>query len=385
MPLRIVMSSGHGLKVRGASGSPVPPELDEVDEARKVVNRTAQILNDGGVPTTVFHDNVSTSQDENLNRIVNFHNSKSRDYDVSVHFNATEGAYGTEVWYTNSDMADYAAKISAAIAKAGGFKDRGKKHTDNLFFLNNTAKPAVLLEVCFCDSTDDSNKYRQHFEAICHAIAESIAGKPLGESKPPIPPSEVPIPPERPPEAPRRDLEKGDQGADVAALQKSLGISADGDFGSVTEAQVKAFQAASGLVADGIVGPQTWTQVDALDRRMAEGGNGIAPGLASAVAEIASESELVEYNWPDRGIAPPGYIIGMAQTFALAVEMYLAESDAAYLMSAAETGDDDTDALAWLRQEFAAVGMSNRRAGFDTLRHLFVLLIGLGLRDSFGR
>jgi peptidoglycan hydrolase-like protein with peptidoglycan-binding domain len=55
-----------------------------------------------------------------------------------------------------------------------------------------------------------------------------------------------------------RTLRRGASGGDVEALQRLLGISADGKFGPGTEAAVKAFQRSRGLVADGIVGPKTW-------------------------------------------------------------------------------------------------------------------------------
>jgi hypothetical protein len=54
-------------------------------------------------------------------------------------------------------------------------------------------------------------------------------------------------------------------------------------------------------------------------------------------------------------------------------------------MAAAETNDAKTDALAWYHALFAAANMSNVNAGADALRHLFVLLIGLGMRESSGR
>jgi hypothetical protein len=54
-------------------------------------------------------------------------------------------------------------------------------------------------------------------------------------------------------------------------------------------------------------------------------------------------------------------------------------------MAAAKTTDADRDALAWYSDVFAAIGMNNDRAGVDTLRHLFVLLIGLGMRESSGK
>jgi N-acetylmuramoyl-L-alanine amidase len=93
--MRIVISSGHGKYVRGASGY-----LDEVNEARRVVERVAVILRENGVGVDTFHDNQSTSQNENLNRIVDYHNSRQRELDCSCHFNAyqtTSKPMGTEV------------------------------------------------------------------------------------------------------------------------------------------------------------------------------------------------------------------------------------------------------------------------------------------------
>lgn len=54
-----------------------------------------------------------------------------------------------------------------------------------------------------------------------------------------------------------RALRLGDRGADVAALQKGLGIAADGDFGQATDAAVRKLQAGHGFSADGVVGPMT--------------------------------------------------------------------------------------------------------------------------------
>jgi peptidoglycan hydrolase-like protein with peptidoglycan-binding domain len=52
-------------------------------------------------------------------------------------------------------------------------------------------------------------------------------------------------------------LKLGSRGSAVAAVQRALGITADGVFGPKTRKAVRAFQARKGLVADGIVGAQT--------------------------------------------------------------------------------------------------------------------------------
>lgn len=53
-------------------------------------------------------------------------------------------------------------------------------------------------------------------------------------------------------------FKKGASGDYVKSIQSKLGISADGLFGSQTDASVRAFQKANGLVVDGIVGKNTW-------------------------------------------------------------------------------------------------------------------------------
>lgn len=62
-----------------------------------------------------------------------------------------------------------------------------------------------------------------------------------------------------PPRPSRPFLKRGMGGAQVAHLQRLLGMdSVDGLFGPATYAAVKAFQAANELRPDGLVGPMTW-------------------------------------------------------------------------------------------------------------------------------
>ena len=57
-------------------------------------------------------------------------------------------------------------------------------------------------------------------------------------------------------------LRRGDQGAEVALLQKLLHIEEDGYFGPNTEAAVTLFQRNRGLEPDGVVGDYTWRELE---------------------------------------------------------------------------------------------------------------------------
>jgi peptidoglycan hydrolase-like protein with peptidoglycan-binding domain len=81
-------------------------------------------------------------------------------------------------------------------------------------------------------------------------------------------------------------LHRGSQGSTIAAVQRALGIPADGVYGSVTRRAVIAFQRAHGLIVDGIVGPQT---LGALGLSSSSGSRSTGSGTS---AGSGSSSEL---------------------------------------------------------------------------------------------
>ena len=106
----------------------------------------------------------------------------------------------------------------------------------------------------------------------------------------------------------------------------------------------------------------------------------------SEIVQIAANSALARVSWDGgRGRAPLGYIKGMAVMFAVALRKLAQGDPAAVEMARASSGDPSRDALAYYASEFARLGMRNDVSGIDTLRHLFVLMIGLGMRESSGR
>lgn len=181
---KIAISSGHSSKCPGAVGI-----VEEVEEARLVVDAVALELMSRNVLVNVFHDDISDDQSENLNRICNWHNTQDRELDISVHFNASDSheGHGVEVLYVTQE--DLARRLSTAIADAGQLADRGPKYRSDLAFLNNTSKPAVLIEVCFCDNATDVGLYEHYFDDICSAIADVLGGPPPEEAV--VPPDEA--------------------------------------------------------------------------------------------------------------------------------------------------------------------------------------------------
>lgn len=110
----------------------------------------------------------------------------------------------------------------------------------------------------------------------------------------------------------------------------------------------------------------------------------ISTNSDNAILKIAETSPLLRYSWAQRGVAPAGYIKGMAMTFALVLKKWQARDPGALLMAKAQSSKADTDALTWYFYKMKAAGLMNEQDGVDTLRHLFVLLLGLGMRESSG-
>ena len=290
---QVNISSGHSINCQGAADI-----INEVTEARKVVDRVYEIIKASGKQCYKYHD-TSSSSTQNLVNIVNWHNGFNDGVDVSIHFNAyahVDKPMGTEVcYYSNSSLA---TAVSKEIATAGGFINRGAKQRTGLYFLKHTNKPAILIEVCFVDSVADVNLYRANFERICQAIAKTL----IGNIVVPTPTAPAPTPKPAPTPTPKpsgdawirslqaelnaqgfRDsngnklvvdgiagaktlsacptLRIGARGNITKLMQQKIGVVADGIFGNNTKQAVINYQKSKGLVADGIVGRNTWRKL----------------------------------------------------------------------------------------------------------------------------
>lgn len=100
----------------------------------------------------------------------------------------------------------------------------------------------------------------------------------------------------------------------------------------------------------------------------------------SALRGIATRSQCARHNWLHRAVAPRSYIEGVALVYARSV----CNPDRADVKVVSATAEGN-DALAHYKALFDAAGMRNDTAGVDTLRHSYVLLIGLGMMESSGK
>lgn len=88
----------------------------------------------------------------------------------------------------------------------------------------------------------------------------------------------------------------------VRALQRRIGVPADGVFGPGTEAALKRWQAAHGLLADGVAGPQTRAKLGigsgpVLKRRHGGGGGGSGGGRIHRLINAANRIASAPYRY----------------------------------------------------------------------------------------
>ena len=182
---KAAVRGGHNFKATGAVGL-----INEVVEDRKVKDAVIKYLRKLGYEVLdVTPDNLDTNAD--LAYGVNKANNWGADLFISIHFNKAynsyNGAIGTESWiYKNNSTKEISDRVCSKIASLG-FKNRGTKFKTTLYELANTTMPAIIIEVCFVEATEDVEIYkRAGADKIGQVIAEGIANKIVPVEQPPI-------------------------------------------------------------------------------------------------------------------------------------------------------------------------------------------------------
>lgn len=175
----VTVHAGHNPAGKIACGA--SDYIDESKEARIITKKVVALLKKRGIKSYNCTVSNGTSQNDVLKKICTKCNAKKRDLDISIHFNASvhqkkdKKTTGTEIWVksANGIRRDLSNLITKRIAKIG-FTNRGVKTTDNLYILNHTTKPCVLVEVCFVTDPDDAALYKKNKDAVAKAIVQAI-------------------------------------------------------------------------------------------------------------------------------------------------------------------------------------------------------------------
>lgn len=188
---------GHNFNVPGASGY-----FSETEQDRGVKNRVIAGMQSLGHTVYDCTDESGKSQNANLANIVGKCNAHAVSLDISIHFNASNGAgHGVEVLCYDASTSGVAQNVCNAVA-ALGFSNRGVKYRRDLYVLRSTKSPAILIECCFCDHQGDAAIY--NVDAMAQAIVKGITGQVTAGNGASEKPTPQPAP--QPGSSPTKDL-----------------------------------------------------------------------------------------------------------------------------------------------------------------------------------
>ena len=172
----IGIDCGHTLSGAGTGANGF---VSETQKNREVGNRLITMLREKGhtvvnctvdTSTNDLYARVQKANAQTLDLFVSLHLNafKTVDYDMGVETYIYSGAYnGKEANKTKAQA------IQTALVNDIGWKNRGVKE-DNFYVLRETVAPAVLVELGFCDSRADMNKWNT--EKIAAALFRGITG-----------------------------------------------------------------------------------------------------------------------------------------------------------------------------------------------------------------
>lgn len=177
--------AGHCPQGNGASGA--VGILKESVEDRLVKDEVIRLLRNEGHTVYDCTVNYNTTQTGCLRGIVNMCNQHTVALDVSIHLNSGRNDYsgdgstgGTEVFNYDTRTKAISDRICHNISSALGIRNRGTKYSKNLYVLNSTKNLAILIECCFVDDKDDTDRW--DYRKCAQAIVEGILGRTISPS-----------------------------------------------------------------------------------------------------------------------------------------------------------------------------------------------------------
>ena len=275
--MKIAVDCGHTL--RGSDTGAEGCGRKEQDLTREVGSLVIKKLRQLGHEVINCTVDTCGSVTDSLSSRVNTANNNRAEIFICIHFNCG-GGHGTEVFTYNGQELPQARNVLNNICSLG-YTNRGIKSA-NLYVINHTNMPAMLIECSFIDSQDDMNRYNAN--DLADAIVKGVVGQTVSVSQPAI----NNVVHSLGYSATVRDfqiqfneaynqriyvdglwgqqveaalhqilLRNGSQNSLVGFVQCRVGTDVDYIYGNNTEEAVRRYQSAHGLTADGIVGFNT--------------------------------------------------------------------------------------------------------------------------------
>lgn len=201
--MKISERGGHNFQATGAVGL-----INETVEDRKVLASAYKYTKAAG------HDvlNVTPGNcDANTDLILGVNKAESfgAELFLSFHFDKCydeyNGALGVACWICaeGGKAEKYARSIVNTIASGTGLINRGVKVNPRLYELRKTSMPAVIVEVCFCEATEDVRIYKEKgsdligkliAEGVCKIAGGQVPGVvPETDDNKPVEPKPIPV------------------------------------------------------------------------------------------------------------------------------------------------------------------------------------------------
>ena len=175
--------AGHNPEGKIACGS--SDLLNESRENRLVKGELINYLRQYGNTVYDCTEDNGKSQRDVLEKIVKKCNAHTVDFDFSLHLNSgrnddngdsKQGGVEVHINADNKGKKAVAERILSRMESIG-FKRHGTGIVinPNLYVLNHTNAPALLIEICYVDDRDDYNQYNKvGYKSVAKAIADGI-------------------------------------------------------------------------------------------------------------------------------------------------------------------------------------------------------------------
>lgn len=129
---------------------------------------------------------LASSHRDSLSKRCRAANYGNVDIFISIHHNACPGGYGSECLCINGGqqnaLSERLSKVILEEVCKLGFRNRGVKDRRDLYVINNTTMPAIIVECAFVDSARDMNGYNSEkmaeaiFRGVCRFYGIDLSG-----------------------------------------------------------------------------------------------------------------------------------------------------------------------------------------------------------------